>query len=404
MSQRPSPKESEFGSDSFLDVIANIVGILVILIVLAGLKVSRMPVVTKSSNNPAVATVTDITATDRTATEPAVSEPMQPAAELPTEDPLPADLQPVPPTIEIPPQEVPAEKLVVEAARPVKIISLSPNQALREEAEQAALSTSRLETEIESLTAQVAEQEQSLLRAQSQARVMASELQAGRELLRAKQNRLTQAHEQLLAARQKLATLRARVIETDFAPPNVEKIEHRVTPVGRVVKGSERHFRFDRGRVAEVPVDALVEQVKRQIESRKDWLIKTSKAQGEVGPVGGFLMRYTVQRENSGVLSELEMGPGLVSISVTQWLIQPSRELQTESVEEAMQTGSRFYRSLLTTPEDATLTFWVYPDSFSEFQRIRKFVHEQGFLVAARPLPKGVPIAGSPHGTRSSAQ
>jgi hypothetical protein len=41
MSRRGTDAEQEFGSDSFLDIIANIVGILIILIVVAGVKVAR---------------------------------------------------------------------------------------------------------------------------------------------------------------------------------------------------------------------------------------------------------------------------------------------------------------------------------------------------------------------------
>jgi hypothetical protein len=43
MSRRAQRPELEFGSDSFLDVVCNIVGILIILIVVVGLKVQRQP-------------------------------------------------------------------------------------------------------------------------------------------------------------------------------------------------------------------------------------------------------------------------------------------------------------------------------------------------------------------------
>ncbi|MCA9063846.1 MAG: hypothetical protein KDA96_12325, partial [Planctomycetaceae bacterium] len=46
MSRRPAESELQFGSDSFLDVIANIVGILIILTVIVGLRVARQPVLT----------------------------------------------------------------------------------------------------------------------------------------------------------------------------------------------------------------------------------------------------------------------------------------------------------------------------------------------------------------------
>ena len=44
MSRRATQGETGFGSDSFLDIVANIVGILIILIVIAGIKMSQAPV------------------------------------------------------------------------------------------------------------------------------------------------------------------------------------------------------------------------------------------------------------------------------------------------------------------------------------------------------------------------
>ena len=43
MSRRIRASQLESGSDSFLDIIANIVGILIILIVMAGVRVSQLP-------------------------------------------------------------------------------------------------------------------------------------------------------------------------------------------------------------------------------------------------------------------------------------------------------------------------------------------------------------------------
>ena len=45
MSRRKPREEMEFGSDSFLDVVANVVGILIILMVLAGIRAKTAPVV-----------------------------------------------------------------------------------------------------------------------------------------------------------------------------------------------------------------------------------------------------------------------------------------------------------------------------------------------------------------------
>ena len=57
MSRRKPREEMEFGSDSFLDVVANVVGILIILMVLAGILAKTAPVnLTEEEPAPAAAT------------------------------------------------------------------------------------------------------------------------------------------------------------------------------------------------------------------------------------------------------------------------------------------------------------------------------------------------------------
>ena len=59
---------------------------------------------------------------------------------------------------------------------------------------------------------------------------------------------------------------------------------------------------------------------------------------------------------------------------------------------------------MLSAGSDTTLTFWVYPDSYTLYRKLQSFAHEQGFPVAGRPLPTGVAISGSPNGTKSASQ
>jgi len=60
--------DPDFGSDSFLDIIANLVGILIVLIVLAGLRAGRAPVESELTAE------TDLLATSAPP-QPVVSEP-----------------------------------------------------------------------------------------------------------------------------------------------------------------------------------------------------------------------------------------------------------------------------------------------------------------------------------------
>ena len=54
--------------------------------------------------------------------------------------------------------------------------------------------------------------------------------------------------------------------------------------------------------------------------------------------------------------------------------------------------------------QQTAVTFWVYPDSFDLFRRLRDLLYERDVVVAGRPLPDGVPIASSRRGTVSRGQ
>jgi len=55
-------------------------------------------------------------------------------------------------------------------------------------------------------------------------------------------------------------------------------------------------------------------------------------------------------------------------------------------------------------PQNTTVTIWVYPDSFDDFRALKAELFRLGYLTAARPMPMGEPIAGSPSGHRSAAE
>jgi hypothetical protein len=91
-------------------------------------------------------------------------------------------------------------------------------------------------------------------------------------------------------------------------------------------------------------------------------------------------------------------------MGVAFWELEPQSGAVIESADEALARGSRFRRALDSASPTATLTLWVYPDSFDLCRRLTEHVRSAGFEVASRPLPFGVPIAGSPDGSKSVAQ
>ncbi|MEY3458669.1 MAG: hypothetical protein RL215_1826, partial [Planctomycetota bacterium] len=112
----------------------------------------------------------------------------------------------------------------------------------------------------------------------------------------------------------------------------------------------------------------------------------------------------SVEKDGPSALEALQTGDGRIRINVSRWEILPEDSRLEEPVESAVQPGSRFREQLETCPPDAVVTLWVYEDSFASFPAIRELAHSLSLRIAARPLPVGSPIIGSPNGSRSTAQ
>jgi hypothetical protein len=367
MSRTVAAHDPGFGSDSFLDVLANMVGIVIILMVIAGARVGQAPVRVEVAGPP--------TESETTVVPAAPPEPEPAAVEQTVEAPLLEE-----PEDDSPPDDVAAEM-----------------QQIAAELSAASIREAHLAAELARLEAQAAE-----TRAALSADVRA-EIEAKRGLAAGKhtQARLAEA---LGGRKHELSGLLAEFEEVRNAGPPVTEIRHRLTPVSQEVNGDEVHFRLSNNRVSVIPLAALVERVKLQIERQKDWLARHVRHRGSVGPVDGYSLHYIVERQALSALEERRLGFGAMRVGVSQWQLIPEAGSEGETAEEALRRGSRFAVALQTAPEKAALTFWVYPDSFGLYRTLQAASHAEGFLVSGRPLPDGMPIAGSPHGTRSAGQ
>lgn len=380
MSRRPR-SELQFGSDSFLDVVANIVGILIILIVIAGLRVSQAPIL-PANDAPAFESPA---APSLIVHDDPPLDPLFVPEEDPDEPTSPAPLfAAMNPPRELPVWETPREW--IDRAQSAAADIARHEQALRVATDQAA-SLRRRETELTERLRRLKDD-------------IAVKERAAKKSAEEQERRRTS----IAQLRGTIAQLRRQIAEEEQKTSPVETLEHRVTPISKVVDGHEQHYRLSGNRVSEVPVSALSFRLREQMERRKEWLLKQRSSQGQVGPIGGYTMHYVVQRDQLGVIDEVRYGQGMVRISVSNWRIEPEPDLETESAEEALRQGSRFYESLLTADEGTMLTFWVYPDSYALYRKLQRFAHEHGFLVAGRPLPFGVSISGSPNGSKSAGQ
>jgi hypothetical protein len=345
--------ELEFGSDSFLDVLANIVGILIILIVIAGARAAR-------SASLGLVSSEEVTET---------AAPSAPVIVLPPE-----------PDPNAPPPEL---------AKSLRTIRQDLAALDRQAADQATTLQQQLARQYASQKEQAAAERELDRRAKA--------LQGCRQEVASQQLQLTHRREELGA-------LLAEFEEVRGAQPEVRKVKHELTPIGQTIIGDEIHFRLHKNRVAFIPLEELIERVKVQVERQKEWLSRHRRHEGSVGPAGGFTLNFVLERQSLSGVEQLRYGTNVYRVGVGAWELVPEPDLVSETAEEALRAGSRFASALqLATPRSA-VTFWVYPDSFGLFRKLQSAAHGEGFIVSGRPLPEGVPIAGSPNGTRSTGQ
>lgn len=365
MSRRAPREEPPFGSDSFLDVLANIVGILIILIVTSAARVARMPassqIASESTPEP-----TDSVAVATAAPSP---EPQEQAAAIPSE-----------PEPEGPPPEI-TEAMEKMATR----LSSLDAKSRAADAKLKAL-RSRLESDEKAL---------------AEAKKAAAKRTGA---LRDSKVRLARLEDALGDRQHTLTAILAEFEEAKNAQPPAIEVKHRLAPISQEVGGEEVHFRIANGRVSVVPLSVMVDRIKAQLERQKEWLAGRRRHESVVGPVDGYTMHYSIEQKALSALERSRLGYGAYRIGVTHWHIVPEPDLVGETVEEALRRGSKFALAVRTAPQRAALTFWVYPDSFPAYRALQAACHAEGFVVCARPLPDGVEIAGSPDGTRSAGQ
>ena len=386
MGRRSQKAELEFGSDSFLDVICNIVGILIILIVVVAVKVERQPI----------------------AQAEALANAAQVAPTIPDRESEYAQRQ----------SDLEALKL-----QHGQVASRLQELATRK----AALDQEHrlVQEEMDALRNQVAKQAADSSRnmvaksdAQTEAGKLAADVDRLLNILEGKEKALKHAstviqQEETVAseAEEKLRqtiveTTRLRELLDDAAKPadSSPRLVHRIMPVSRRVDGEEVMFRMSEGLVSEVPINELMKLAVDRVRKRISMLQRFGRLEDVVGPVGGYKMTFAIEMNAFNSLEYLQYGgDGSKFNSFTQ-VIVPDATLIPESAADAVKPGSAYRQKLEAMPADSAVTIVVYEDSFKEFAALREVAHGLQIRVAARPLPVGTDITISTNGSASRAQ
>jgi hypothetical protein len=208
--------------------------------------------------------------------------------------------------------------------------------------------------------------------------------------------------------RQREQKLLDEIHDLEKLPPPSHVLRYR-TPVSRPVHADEFFFEVHAGRVAFIDVPSLIAEARQNLDSKGQLLRNRWQVSDVTAPVGAFRLSYTLARE-PGLADALTPGGSPESSSgfrygLAEWVVEPVAATRGETLEAALAERSEFRRLVdRLDPEVAAVTFWVYPDSFSVYRRLRDYLYDHNLVVAGRPLPEGVPITCSRNGTLSQGQ
>ena len=352
--RRRPQREIPFSFDSFLDVVANVVGIILRLILVAW--------VGARSYHPTAA----VTPPAQTVEEAAgAAEPSLPV------DPLADDVE--------------AERRELAAAQQRLVEQIR-------QCDQAAERRAEAEKQLDSAAATVRATQAQRASEEGAAVDRGKDLRTAALSLPEIRSRVQRVHAEIDA------------LEKLPAPPK-HSLRYK-TPVSQPLQTEELFFECRRGRVTVIDVGAMLEQVHRERGEKAKLLATQWQIEGVTDPVGAFRMHYTLERERGPA-----DGPAGAPTPETQfsysvsWSVEPVAEPRGEAEEATLAAKSDFRRVVdALDPKVTAVTFWVYSDSFPLYRRLRDYLHERDFVVAGRPLLEGMSVGSSRRGTASRGQ
>ncbi|MGI5831522.1 MAG: hypothetical protein ACOX6D_03185 [Thermoguttaceae bacterium] len=357
------------GEDSFLDVISNMVGIMIILVMVAGVRVGNVIDTPAPQTAPAVSASASSTQTDR----------------LPVAESFLAS----------PPAEKPfAEENVVSKTRYVE--AMKEFSRLREDG-------LALKTEVNRLNEQMVNVKNEAAGAEAEYRGLTAEIaaaeaaveRAGREKTDSEQARLQQASElrRLDAESNRLKAEVQRLAETR---PKAKLLENMPTPLTKKVEGSEGVFALRGEKISHVPISYFAERVRGYFRTIRD--LEKGSFQEEFGPYEGYTFRFRCSLHKV----HADDGRILMNVVFDEGEFIPNPEIG-ETWETAVREESEFRKKLaMYLRSSSVITLSVYPDSFALLREVKKFLLENDYTIAIRPMPSDKNIIISPNGSEST--
>jgi hypothetical protein len=323
------------GQDAFLDVLTNMVGIIILLVVVIGMRTSRATV------KAAVDQVEAAVAMDDSAAKAQAENARREAQHA--EENLRGLMQ--------------------------QVVNVSNETSLRDK-ERTYLAT------------YVAAFEQ--------------ELEQRRSALSADEQRNFDLRRKLAESQLMLENLGREQIALLSQPDEVKAIENQPTPIARRMTGKEVLLHLSAGHIAVIPEQLftdMIEDVKANLWRLRD----DARFTNMVGPVNGFRLRYRVGMvpvKLAGQSDPRMSAPGQVAVMMKPELIWyeiiPESSPLGDTLAKALAPDSDLRQVLREhPPEMNTIVIVVYPDSIHELHELKRELYAVGYATADIPRPMG---------------
>lgn len=371
MRGRASGGDPDFGTDSFLDIIANLVGILVILIVLAGLRASQVSL-------PSVETTADVKEPDLPAPAVEVESADDPQIPEVSDEDFPLPVATV--NIDIPDSPMMAELGPSVADAAVEIASL--------EAHVQGLKRQIGSVDLQSAWEQLRDLEKNLAERSTRIRKLESVFTRNASLTRTVRENTDRQDDEYRKLRARLVRANQRFKQISTLEPEREELELRINPIGRESTGDEVAFLIEYGRVLRIPVRELGELAIARERGNTAVTLRGESQHGRVGPVDGVFFRYQLNVRFIPVSDSRGM-VSYVNRQVLQGVMTWSRDAPSEPIDDALSEGGIVSRILLHAKKGTVVRLTISTEDFQHARRISSFCRDLGFRVSAKPHKPG---------------
>jgi hypothetical protein len=349
--------QQESARDSFLDVIANLVGVVIIVATLVGAWANR--------------------------------DEIESRKDLPTEQAASIVPQATPPYDG--PREKDLEKARLEA------------MAARSELE-------KLATQLVQIRDEAAEFDNNRITLAMHRKVIEEDIEQRRNQLDADKQKEFDVQRQIGEAQIQLDLLTKQQMGLLSVPETVETLESVPTPLARDVEGQSLYLRIKAGQLSVVPINELMSEAAKRADEIRRKLQQRGKVVETFGPMDGYRIQLSIIRQADPTSVTGPRAGQIERFSIHPFVdILPTADAIGQDVEVTLAPGGAVYRYLeehrRTTP---TVLVLLHTDSFKHCAFIKRVLWQMGLSVAMFPIgpndPLRASLGGSSGGVGISAQ